>query len=336
MFLPTMKDDEIYLEAKKDFDELAVKIHVERNNFKALCRKVDSRRHNMPPIVKTKKFITHQHNEWRVLFRSESFIGDEMNYYYIAYHPIYRESGIEYLFSVCVEDYMLEYLTTHFLQRYKERCLAPQGLNLSGANLLTYFYTHTVDRCPAKNTRYLESEKVIDKAFFWMFGQGILVTKLLYEHFTTYITFIDVSSLTDFKSEYYDEVVAYKKYAAIMDNLDKTNVRNDKKLCGQVSALFSNSEFLHNLSGYFRRRGTGEKYIASVLKVIEGYAEQAMEAEKSESCFHPKHDITIGFVKVAEYISRASIDDVCSFMAFWQNNMLGYMQYERNRILAEQ
>lgn len=222
MFLSSMTSEELKAEAYKDFLEMKEKIRFAFSNFRKKLNRSNARSF-MHSVIETKTYRTRNHNTWTIRFQD---CGHTPAGNMIACHMVYttfitKDNRTNYLFMSNLDDFILEVITAHFLQRYKERYLEPHGIDLRGMPMPVYFLLKNED----KRLTYFEPEgwkeaDIKDKSF-WISNQGLIVSK--YSDYTfTYITFLDQENLSRYKATIYEE----EKLMRALMKLDELEERN--------------------------------------------------------------------------------------------------------------
>lgn len=227
MFLSSMTSEELKTEAYHDFLEMKEKLKFAFGNFLKKQNR-NGTRSFIHSVVETKTYRTRNHNTWTIRFQD---CGHTLAGYMIAYHMAYttfitKDNRTNYLFIENFDDFVLEVITAHFLQRYKERYLEPHGIDLRGMPMPVYFLVKNED----KRLTYFEPEgwaeaDIKDKSF-WISNQGLIVSKYA-AHTFTYITFLDQENLSRYKATIYEEEKLMRTFA----KLDELKERN--KLDGE-------------------------------------------------------------------------------------------------------
>ena len=159
MFTSTMTDAEILEEARKDFFELSGKVRMALERFanrhyrmavnNGLCIN-DVTRGLIPRTVEQRQWPTRRRNVWRTYFCFDNLPGGVARRVcqYFIYIPLYRETGTEYLFFHGCDKFFVERFTLHFVERYKERHLAPRGIDTGALPIPLYFFLHSTACSP--------------------------------------------------------------------------------------------------------------------------------------------------------------------------------------------
>lgn len=224
-----MTNNEIRQEAKKDFLELSGKIRMALERFnKSNCNRAinsgltinDVPRSLIAHIVEQRKWVTRRHNTWYTYFRFDNLPGGEglMNSQYFIYTPVYRETGIEYIFLNNLNHLFVERFTLHFTDRYKERHLTPRGIDTKGLPVPLHFNLHNSDSFPGKY--YKNSDVGVEEGGnhrFWIATEGIVVTDYI-DDMLTYLTFMDRDDLSPLKAQVYEEEKVWHYMKIATDN----------------------------------------------------------------------------------------------------------------------
>lgn len=252
MITSFMTDQEISNEAYLDFLEMKEKIKIAFSEFHKNQNQTYGKRYFIHSIVQTKTYRTKRHNVWNIRFHD---CGHRSNGTMITMRLIYttiilKDGRTEYLFMNDTEDFTPEKLSAHFLQRYKERYLIPNNIDLRGMPAAIYFLIHNQDK---KLTYFIPkdwTEEDIKKRCFWISNQGLFVTEYT-DSFKSYITFLDQKNLTQYKANIYEEEALFRIFSKV--NPDTMNLK-EKQAC------FSELSRIPNADKIF------ERYIRRILK----------------------------------------------------------------------
>ena len=216
MFTSTMTDAEILEEARKDFFELSGKVRMALERFanrhyrmavnNGLCIN-DVTRGLIPRTVEQRQWPTRRRNVWRTYFCFDNLPGGVARRVcqYFIYIPLYRETGTEYLFFHGCDKFFVERFTLHFVERYKERHLAPRGIDTGALPIPLYFFLHNPDNFPGTYYRCADiGVRQGQHNKFWIAKEGIFVTDYI-DGMLTYITFMDKDTLSPLKAQVYEE-----------------------------------------------------------------------------------------------------------------------------------
>ena len=139
--------EEILHEAKEDFYELAPHTQIAFNRFRRKYSPMPGYNYNLfGPISEKKTFKTRRHNTWTLEMHINSFHKDNVNAGSVMFVGVPRNGNVtEYLFIWNHGAFIPELLSTHFVQRYKERYLEPNHIDLRGMNPALYFQRKNTD-----------------------------------------------------------------------------------------------------------------------------------------------------------------------------------------------
>lgn len=218
MFTSTMTSEEIIREAQSDFYELKPRMEIAFGQFR---RHYFSRIEGQERAVKryltssfseTKQIRTRRHNLWTFEMHVNSYTENFMNAGSMAYIPIRKGDGsVVYLFLRLRDKFDPELITTHFLQRYKERYLEPNHINQQGMNAALFFERKSqdlqrTDFIPEGWTKEDKQSKQI-----WICSQGLVVT-VEEKGLRIFLTFLDQKNLTRYKALIYEEEEQMRMY----------------------------------------------------------------------------------------------------------------------------
>ncbi len=208
MFTPTMTNAEIQREAYLDWLEL--KEHVQtahskyRRNYNSTM--LNNQRCFLHSFGNKMKYCTKKHNTWNIEFHSHYF---KQNMSMIGginiYILLHRGEQTDYLFlSGGYKTFLPELYTSHFVQRFKERYLEPNNINLKGLNPVQYFIINSDDM---RETMFFPKnwtdEDKLNKVIM-LSQQGLSVTTVD-DKLRTFITFLDQENLSQYKAMVYEE-----------------------------------------------------------------------------------------------------------------------------------
>lgn len=218
MFTATMTSEEILREAQLDFYELKPRMEIAFGQFR---RSYFSRRPDQPArtaryltssISETKQFKTRRHNLWTFEMYVNSYTEEHMYAGSMAFIPIHRSNGsVCYLFLRLRNVFDPELLTTHFLQRYKERYLEPNQINLQSMNAALYFERKSKD---LQRTDFIPDDWTAEDLRtkqIWICSQGLVVTAEE-NGLRTFLTFLDQKNLSRYKALIYEEEELMRMY----------------------------------------------------------------------------------------------------------------------------
>jgi hypothetical protein len=224
-----MTDEEIRHEALQDFLEIKTKLQIALQDFAYTMRK----QHSLHSVVQTKACRTRRRNTWNVHFYVKSRTSQKMTYGYLVYLPLQKGEHVYYLFLKGIDKFLLEIVTPHLVQRYKERYIEPNRIDLGRTPLAVYFLRHTMDM---KKTDFIPSnwtEEEIRSKQVWISDQGLIVSEEKRD-MRTFITFLDQENLTRYKALVYEEASLVRKY----NKLREYSGKDEEVFWNLAKALF--------------------------------------------------------------------------------------------------
>lgn len=233
MFTPFMTDEELQTAAFQDFQEMRVKVRCACEKFVANLRVKPGERRLIHSLVEKKTYRTRSQNDWHIIFRSNGMsAGGRVTGECLMYIPLYRSNNqVDYLFIGHPERYQLERVSAHFLQRYKERYLESNHIDLHGMNPGVYYMFNNNDRTQAYYIPEKWTEEELKEKCFLISSQGLsLVT--LHDKMIVYITFLDQENLSRYKALVYEEEEFVKNMNGLTKLKDEEMRNMFKKLCG--------------------------------------------------------------------------------------------------------
>lgn len=149
MFTPSMTDEELLAVAYQDYLEIHMKIRIALEKFVHNLKLNSGQRRAIHSVVETKTIRTKAKNTWNICFMNDTYTmqADERLFAnYFIYLPLHRGNNVDFLFMYILPDFKLERLSAHFLQRYKERYLDCNQVNLRGMHPALYYMYKNGDR----------------------------------------------------------------------------------------------------------------------------------------------------------------------------------------------
>lgn len=283
MFTPYMTNEELEREAYLDFLEMRTFLQMA---FETFCRQHRSpgkgNRYYIHSLVSHKTYHTKRNNTWQVQFNNRCHtVNNRMLRSFLVFIPIYRNDGkADYIFFRSLSDFKPEKVTAHFIQRYKERYLEPNNIDLRGLPPAVYFEYSTGDM---KNTLYYPSnwtEEDKKSKQIWLSDQGLFVTDKKYK-MRVFITFLDQDNLSRYKAMIYEE-------ENFMRSIFKAvRLKDPSKKYAIVSYLvhhYPNAKGL--LDSYLRRvfydRTDLDEFVANYLHDWDGMVKGLLAKEEAE------------------------------------------------------
>ncbi len=257
MFTPAMTKEEIQEAARKDFLEISSKVRYAFERFTHNLRLSQNQYRSLHSLSETHTICTKARNTWTVNFRYMGYDSTgRVSLGQYIYCPLRREKSTEYIF-MNVDKFFVEMLTTHFLQRYKERYLDAYHINLKGIPPALYFMIYSHGR---KNTSYVIEGEEKDRELIKT-DHGLILVKEG-KHMRTFITFLDPNDLSNYKAKIYEEDSVLNLMKSIPKNDLKQKQAIFKKLC-------EDKENVERLVERFVWRNKGDRSAKEVKKNIE-------------------------------------------------------------------
>lgn len=207
MFTHTMTRKEIYEEAKHDYYELKSRFDIETEIFfrqyGSSINKYQQR--ILGSLSKQRVFRSSRHNSWTMQMYVHGYSKNTIKASTTAYTPLQRSDGsVEYLFISLKDTFFVELITTHFIQRYKERYLEPNKVNLQGMNPVLYYLRSNMEY---RQTYFIPNnwtEEDMENKAIYQIPQGLIVT-VKDNGLRVLVTFLDLQNLSRYKAEIYEE-----------------------------------------------------------------------------------------------------------------------------------
>lgn len=207
MFTHTMTRKEIYEEAKHDYYELKSRFDIETEIFfrqyGSSINKYQQR--ILGSLSKQRVFRSSRHNSWTMQMYVHGYSKNTIKASTTAYTPLQRSDGsVEYLFISLKDTFFVELITTHFIQRYKERYLEPNKVNLQGMNPALYYLSSNMEY---RQTYFIPNnwtEEDMENKAIYQIPQGLIVT-VKDNGLRVLVTFLDLQNLSRYKAEIYEE-----------------------------------------------------------------------------------------------------------------------------------
>ena len=207
MFTHTMTRKEIYEEAKHDYYELKSRFDIETEIFfrqyGSSINKYQQR--ILGSLSKQRVFRSSRHNSWTMQMYVHGYSKNTIKASTTAYTPLQRSDGsVEYLFISLKDTFFVELITTHFIQRYKERYLEPNKVNLQGMNPALYYLRSNMEY---RQTYFIPNnwtEEDMENKAIYQIPQGLIVT-VKDNGLRVLATFLDLQNLSRYKAEIYEE-----------------------------------------------------------------------------------------------------------------------------------
>ena len=224
MFTSTMTYEEILNEARQDYYELKPHMEGAFYRFRRQYSPVPGRKYNLfGPISETKTFKTRRHNTWTLEMHVNIYYENNFNGGSVIFVGVPRGNNTtEYLFLWNHGDFIPELLSSHFVQRYKERYLEPNHVNLHGMHPALYFQRKNTD---LRRTYFIPDQwtkEDMRNKLVWISNQGLFIT-VNHGGLRVYVTFLDQQNLNRYKALVYEEEVQRRMF----ENVNKRYDSND-------------------------------------------------------------------------------------------------------------
>lgn len=205
MFTPSMTEEEIQQAAYKDYLEIRTRVQIAFERFGQSMRISGKHKRAIHSLSESHTLCTRAKNTWNVNFRYTGYTPDgQINIVCYLYIPLRRENGVDYLFMNDPKCFKVERVSSHFLQRYKERYLDPAGIDLKGVHPAIYFMQNNEDRRQAYYLPKNWTDEELAEKCFLVSRQGLSLIKLRGKTLT-YITFLDQENLSRYKAQVCEE-----------------------------------------------------------------------------------------------------------------------------------
>lgn len=219
MFTPSMTDEELLAAAYQDYLEIHMKIKIALEKFVHNLKLNSGQRRAIHSVMETKTIRTKAKNTWNICFMNDTYTmqADERFFAnYFIYLPLHRGNNVDFLFMYILPDFKLERLSAHFLQRYRERYLDCNQVNLRGMHPALYYMYKNGDRSQAIYVPNNWTEEDLKDKRFLISSQGLSVVKVTGKLIVS-ITFLDQENLSRYKSQVYEEEDLWRNIQKMSD-----------------------------------------------------------------------------------------------------------------------
>lgn len=219
MFTPSMTDEELVAVAYQDYLEIHMKIKIALEQFVRNLKLDTGQRRSIHSVMETKTIRTKSMNTWNICFINDSYVVKTEGRIFVThfvYLPLHRGDNVDFLFMYIIPDFKLERLSAHFLQRYKERYLDCNQVNLRGMHPALYYMFKNGDRTQAMYTPNNWTEDDLQEKCFLISSQGLSVVKVL-DKMVISITFLDQENLSRYKAQVYEEESLWIDFQKLSD-----------------------------------------------------------------------------------------------------------------------
>lgn len=214
MITPFMTDEELRAAAYQDFLEIKMKVNIALEQFGHNLR-LNSGQHRMiHSLMETKTIRTKARNTWNLCFMNDSYCLTGNGRFFIncfIYLPLHRGENVDFIFMTVMPGFSLHRLSSHFLQRYKERYLECNRVNLLGMHPALYYMYKNGSQTEVYYRPENWTEEDLKKKTILISEQGMSVVKVV-DKILVYITFLDQENLSRYKAQVYEEESFWKDY----------------------------------------------------------------------------------------------------------------------------
>lgn len=290
MFTHTMTRKEIYEEAKHDYYELKSRFDIETEAF---FRQYGSSLNNfqqriLGSLSKQRVFRSSRHNTWTMQMYVHGYGKNTIQASTTAYTPLQRGDGsVEYLFISLKDTFFIELITSHFIQRYKERFLEPNHVNLQGMNPALYYLRSNMEYLPTYFIPNNWTEEDMENKAIYQIPQGLIVI-VNDSGLRILVTFLDLQNLSRYKAEIYEEedlmnrfIKArkekddYKQFLMLLQVFNTPNSREIQKRYIKRTELRRNRPgFNENCQRRLKLWDTLEEHLRRRWEAMENLSEQ--------------------------------------------------------------
>lgn len=214
MITPYMTDEELKAAAYQDFLEIKMKVQISLEQFGHNLTLRPGQQRLIHSLMETKTIHTKAKNTWNICFVNDNYSAKlDGNFFinYFVYLPLHHGEHVDFLFMSILPDFLLQRVSSHFLQRYKERYLDCNQVNLLGMHPALYFMYKNPDRSEVYYQPENWTEEDLKEKTFLISAQGLSVVKII-DKMVVYITFLDQENLSRYKSQVYEEESYLKDY----------------------------------------------------------------------------------------------------------------------------
>lgn len=226
MITPYMTDEELRAAAYQDFLEIKMKVKIALEQFAHNLQVKAGQKRMIHSLMQTKTIRTKAKNTWNVCFINDNCCAQMDKRIFIGcliYLPLHRGEHVEFLFMNIAPDFLLQRLSSHFLQRYKERYLNCNQVNQLGMHPALYYIYKNDGRTEINYLPTNWTEEDLKEKTILISAQGLSVVKVI-DKMIVYITFLDQENLSRYKAQVYEEESYWKDFRKFAD------VQEDAKL----------------------------------------------------------------------------------------------------------
>lgn len=269
MFIDTMTEEEVMNAAYADYKEMRMRILLAYERFRKNLQLKPGQVRAVHSVVETNTFRTKARNTWSVMFVMDSYsnISNTIRTGCIVYIEFPRKTGKDYLFfNFNNQDFRLEWLSAHFLMRYRERYLDYKGINAQGKNIALLYMRGNQDRTQTFYQPLTWTQEDMKDRCFFISAQGLSVLRVVDKaKLLQYITFLDQENLSRYKAIVYEEQQFFKTFMEVKELL-RTELRTEDHM------LLFNRRTVYNRLREFK----------NVDKLIDGFTRRLMPAQPEQ------------------------------------------------------
>ena len=228
MLISTMTADEIYKELKEEYWELRnIMINIAEKCIRD-HKTLKNRHHFIPPTGSKKTYMTRKNKnnwtiEWHIISYSKN---QDLSVLFLSYTTYVDRAGkTHYALLGTPNQFFPMLMSSHFLQRYRERYLDLHHINTGGMSPQAYFFmknrrAQLVSYYPKNWT----AEDKENKSVYYC-THGLYVLRWLREDFPLFITFLDETCLTEYKAHIFQS----EKVSALFQKYINLSVHSKNK-----------------------------------------------------------------------------------------------------------
>lgn len=136
MIVSTMSVEEMQKEVEKDADLLWNRT----SRFVDDSRRFFLKTEHFPAYYRLEWNSPHTHTKWRICIFA--FNRSYRKKTVVIHYALYQSYGLGAVLLRLWDDMTIENMTPHFFSRYNERFLKPNGINLSGVDIIEHYMSH--------------------------------------------------------------------------------------------------------------------------------------------------------------------------------------------------
>lgn len=312
MITPSMTDEELKVAAYQDFLEIKMKAQILLEQFAHNLKLRSGQKRLIHSLMETKTIRTRAKNTWTICLVNDSYCpitdGDFFVNYFL-YLPLHRGDNVDFLFMTVLPDFLLQRISCHFLQRYKERYLDCNQVNLLGMHPALYYMFKNRDRTEVYYRPENWTEDDLKEKTFLISEQGLSVVKYI-DKMVVYITFLDQENLSRYKSQMYEEesyLKDYRKFGEVQQDAKLWQALYKKMYADPVKAKKYLSKFLSKTDLNKKDRDIMNKLMDNWDDIIDFQNKMSDYVDKIKKEEHPKSLFDVG-VEMKKRMKRGGGD----------------------------